>query len=271
LFVSATPQAKPEWFSPKVKTFVGITATTACLIVAGIYYIERQKINKFLNNPQALKKLFLKREIQNSKKLEEELKAAMEKIKKEYQVAMCRWLIGAIPCAVLTGIGVSEWWRSYNGYNLKDGIPEIFKIEKAGDGYYVEIGLEKGDIKDRIEYFVTEKNFNKLLAHYKKHGDDLKEVVTNKEVIKMTNGFANFITRIFKIIPGAIDKVKRNKSLNEEEKMSLIAFKELADRKAGGSYRAMVDGFAKSISSTENDKKLLEPFSEKDFKTESNM
>jgi hypothetical protein len=114
----------------------------------------------------------------------------MEKIKKEYQVAMCRWLIGAIPCAVLTGIGVSEWWHSCNGYNLKDGIPEIFKIEKAGDGYYVEIGLEKGDIKDRTEYFISSKNFEKLLDHYKKHGYVIKQIVTKGRVIKMANGFA---------------------------------------------------------------------------------
>jgi hypothetical protein len=56
LFVSATPQAKPEWFSPKVKAIGGGIATATCLIVAGIYHIERQKINKFLKRNPKFKK-----------------------------------------------------------------------------------------------------------------------------------------------------------------------------------------------------------------------
>ena len=218
-----------------------------------------------------MKELLSEEQIQILKKpkVNKAIKAEIEKMKKRYQVVICNCMMGTIPCAMLTGIGISEWWHSYN---LKDGIPEIFKIEKNNDGYYVEIGLEKGDIKDRIEYFISGKNFNKLLDHYIKHGDGIKEVVTNKKIIAMTNGFSNFTKQMFKIVPKAIDKAKKNKqSLNEEERVALIAFKELTDHQAGGSYEAMVSGCAKLIESTGKDKKMFKSFSEKNFKSESIM
>jgi hypothetical protein len=97
LSLFATPQAKPGWFSPKVKAIGGGIATATCLITAGICYKKLHGINKTLNNPLEME-LLTEDEIENLKSKQ-----------KWCQVGFWGGAIASVPCGIITGMGIAQW------------------------------------------------------------------------------------------------------------------------------------------------------------------
>jgi hypothetical protein len=227
-------QAKPGWFSPKVKAIGGGIATTACLITTAICYKKLQGINKILNNPLEME-LLAEDEIENLKSKQ-----------KWCQVGFWGGAIASVPCGIITGMGIEQWIEE-----SKKPAFTFFDIEFKDGAYHATIFDD--DVK------ISEKSLDNVIKFLEKINETAETKIgpnTSKTLLK------DLVDPAIEILAGtasALKKIREKKSLNECEKNSLAMALGIV-RKWWPNIREDIDKFEKW------DEKQINEYIDKEFK-----